>query len=414
MTRRPNLRVKRRLAVVSAAMFAALAAPCAVNAAEWTLAPDLRVGTISNDNNRLSETGQEIVVWGGFADLAAVAQRRTEVSDTSLRPRFVVSRYPGDEDEDAESAFLDFITRTRGLRHQWEVRGNLAVADVLRGEFVQLDFPDPDLDNPDTVGTGRVNVRRTRTLWRLAPRFSYDLSERTAGGVGLDYTDVSYDKQRVGEAIDYNNARADAFVLYRMSPVSRFRTTLFASNYESEQINNDSTAYGLRARYEHDVGETTRLFLDVGGQRTTVEIGGGQGLEATENGFLLDAGVSRRWERTRVAASGGRSVLPDGSGFLREVDRLRFNVVHDFTARWYLDAAAALLRTRSLEGLVTSSDRDSYEIRATLGYDITTNWSVEAQIGRLMQDYLDDPGEAEANEYSLAVRYSPRGKVWSR
>jgi len=407
-------RPARNRAAVSALLFAALAVSCSANGAEWTLAPDIQVGTESSDNNRLAENGGEIVVWGGFADLAAIAQRRTEVSETQLRPRFVVSRYPGDEDEDAESASLDFLTRTRGARHEWEMKGNLAVADVLRGELIQLDFPDPDLDNPDEVGTGRVNVRRTRTLWRLGPRFTYDFSERMGGGIGVDYTDVSYDKEQVGEALDYNNARAEAFVLYRLSPIHRFKTSLFASNFESDRINNDSTAYGFRGRYERDIGETIRVFIDAGGQRTTVEVGGAQGVETSENGFLLDAGISRRWERTRLRASGGRSVLPDGSGFLREIDRLRFNLIHDFTERWYLEAGAALLRARSLENIVTSSDRDYYEIQVTMGYEFTRDWSLEARAGRIMQDFLDTPGEAEANEFSLGVRYAPRGKVWSR
>lgn len=383
--------------------------------AEWTLAPDISVGTIYNDNNRLSETGDEIVVWGGFADITGIAERRTELSTTSIRPRIVTSRFPGDEDEDATNLYLDFFNRTRGERHEWDWKGNFARAETLRAQRVDLGTPDPDLDNDEIGETGRVNVRRTRTIARLAPRFIYDVSERTSGGVGLDYMDVSYNREDFGEAVDYNNARAELFMINRVSPVSRLRTTVFGTRYESDAVNNDSSGYGVRGRYEYDIAETTRLFLDIGAQRTTVEAGpAGQGIDITENGFLLDVGMTRRWELTRLWISGGRSIQPTGSGFLREADQFRINVLHQVSPRWYVETAGYALRSRSVDDVSTSNDRDYFEISATLGHELTRVWSLEATAGHRRQDFKDTPGEAEVNELRLNLRYRPRGQVWSQ
>ena len=383
--------------------------------AEWRLAPDIRIGSIYNDNNRLAENGEEVVVWGGFADITGIAERRTELSTTSIRPRVAISKFPGDEDEDATNLYLDFFHRTRGERHEWDWRGNFSRSEALRAQRIDLGVPDPDLDNDEIGETGRVNVRRTRTIARLGPRLTYEMSERTSGGVGLDYMDVGYDEEQVGEALDYNNARAELFLINQLSPVSRFRTTVFGTRFESDRVNNDSSGYGIRGRYEYDITETTRLFFDAGAQRTTVEAGpAGQGIDITEDGFLLDVGLTRRWELTRLLISGGRSIQPTGSGFLREADQVRFNLLRQLSPRWYVEASGYGLRSRSVESGIDFNDRDYFEIRATLGHELTRAWSIEATAGHRRQDFKDTPGEAEVNEFLFNLRYQPRGRVWSQ
>ena len=385
-----------------------------VQAAEWTVRPDIRAGSSYNDNARMSEIGDEISVWGGFANLGAVFQRRTELSSAVLRPRAIFHHFPDDSDENASSAFLDFATRTKGLRSQWDFAGNLEQSQVLRSEIVRLDLPEPDLEEPDFGTTGRVNVRRTRTLLRLSPSYSYDLTERTSTQARLDYTDISFDREEFGQALDSRTISGSLSLNHQRSPVSRIRTTVFASNFEAQGARNETDSFGVRGRYELDITERQRFFVDAGVQRTSIKAGIDSGIDVSDTGFLLDVGTSRRWELTRMQISGGRSIQPTGSGFLRRGDQLRLNVVHQFLLRWYGELAAYGLRSRALANEVDFNDRNYYDVRATIGHEISRTWSIEGAAGWRHQDFLDQPGKAEAMEISVAFRYGPRGHVWSR
>jgi hypothetical protein len=175
-------------AFASLALALGLSAPSSgLQAAERTIAPDIRVGGHIDDNARLREGDEgQIEISGGFIDLALLAQWRTPTSETQLRPRVRSARYPGDEDEDRDDLYLDFSTRSTGQRTQWILRGNYAKEEVIRGGNTRVDFADPDLDVPEDGETGRIDERRDRDLWRIAPSFSYELSERTDIGAGLN------------------------------------------------------------------------------------------------------------------------------------------------------------------------------------------------------------------------------------
>jgi opacity protein-like surface antigen len=404
----------RYLLAVAVALGVAAHAPV-TTAAEWTLAPDIKVGTEYRDNARLREDKEQAIwTWGGYVDLGALARWRTETSSVLLRPRVRSSHFPGDEDEDSTDGYLDFALQNSGQRTEWALRGNFASEQVLRGERTRVDFEDPEFDDPEFVETGRVDERRRRTLWRLAPRFSHELTERTDIGGGLSYSDVGYSPQAPGEALDYTTARAEAFFQNRLSPLSRFRTTVFVSSFEVDENNNDSLTYGLRGRYERDVTEVFDTYVDVGVQHTRVEAGFNDEIDDSSTGFLLDVGLRRQWERTQLRLSGGRSVRPGGSGFLRETDQIRLSLHHDLHARWYWTLGGLAQRTDSVDDSVPFNARDYFEVRLRTGYLLTRAWTLELGYAFRHQDYEDTPGSAEANEAFLSLNYQPRGRVWSQ
>lgn len=382
------------------------------HAAEWTIAPDFRVGSHSNDNARLSEGDDKIKIWGAFADLGGLAQWRSETASVLIRPRLRSSWYPGDEDEESDDQYLDFTARQRGQRADWTLGGNYSRETVIRGELTRVEFDDPDIDSPDLDATGRVDQPSRRTIWRLAPRFSYELTERNTAGVGLSYMDVQYSPQVSGLS-DYTDAIIEGFHFYDLSPTSRFRTAVFASRYETDAIDNESTSYGIKGRYEREFTEVYDAYVEVGAQRTELEGGFDNELEDSSNGFLFDAGVRRTWERTEIRLAGGRFLQPSGAGSLRETDQLRLNLRHQFRPRWYGELSGVVLSTDVLDSADDADRRDYYDLRARVGYELSRAWTVEASYARRRQDYKDTPGTASANETYLTVNYQPRGRVWS-
>lgn len=406
--RRSTSKPSAAAAVVSAiALTTSLAMPA--EAAERTVAPDIRIVGHVDDNARLREGDTDLIeIAGGFLDLGALVRWQTPTSDVQLRPRLTTSWYPGDEEEETDDYFVDFAARNSGLRTQWILRANYAREDVIRGGSVPVDFADPDLDVPEDGETGRIDEWRRRTLWRVAPSMSYELSERTDIGLGLGYRDVSYSPQLAGEALDYNDTRVESFLNYDLSPTSRFLTTVYMSEFDVVDNDDDSTSYGLRGRYERNFDEVHSFYFDLGVQRNEQENPGPTG-DDSSTGAVFDAGYRRSWERTDFRVAGGRSVQPSGTGFLREVDRLRLNLRHRFQPRWIGEVGTIFQTT---QGLDASDQRDYYQVRGRVGYEISRSWTVEASYAFTRQDYEDIPGEADRNEIFLSFNYQPLGRAW--
>jgi hypothetical protein len=415
----PNPAEPQRLSVVlrgamAAACVAILGATAlapAAGAAEYTVAPDVRVGAHYNDNIRLRET-DELEVLGGRAELGLLTRWRTETSEILLRPRVRVSRYD-EEIEDSEDYYFDFSALTEGERSRWSVVGNAAREQIVRRQEIEFDIIDR-LEDPDLDEFGRIDVQRRRSFFRLAPSFSYEVTERGEAGAGLSYRDVRYSPQEPGEALDFTDARAETFFIYQLTPLSRFRTTAFVSRFEADEIRNDSTTYGLRGRYEVDLTETYLVHVDVGAQRTEIEAGLASEVDDSATGFLFDAGVRRQLERTDIRLSGGRGLQPSGRGFLRETDRIQLALRHQFLPRWYGELAGRAQRSDVVGDAPGLNERDYFEVRTLLGHQLAPDWNLEASYLFRYLDYEDRPGSAKANEAFLTVNYQPRGRVWSR
>ena len=392
----------------------ALVLSSGAEAAEWRVAPDVRIGVVYNDDVRLTEGDREAIdVAGARTEIGLLAERRTETLLFRVRPRLTTDKYTDNREEEADDQFLDFSLQRRGLRSQWAIAGNFSREQVYRGGNDPFFFDDPDLENPDLDDPGRFDNRRRRTILRLSPNYSYRLSEQTEIGGRLSYAEVSFRPQQLGEALDYADGRVEGFLERRLSPRSRFRTTLFASRFEVDEIDNLTNSYGLRARYDLEMTEVHSVFVDAGIQYNKVEAGTNNQADETQTGGLLEVGMRWRWQRTAAQAVAGRAIQPSGTGFLREVDRIRLTLNHDLSERWYWNVAGLFQTTDALASDAPFNQRDYYEARARLGHQLTQAWLVELGYNYRHLDQADRPGAASSNEVLLSLNYQPRGRAWS-
>lgn len=385
-------------------------------AAERTIAPDIRLGATYNENPRLLEgpAGDEEDIWGGFLDLGARAEWRTPTSSVLVRPRVYLAQYPNDDEWDAEDYYLDFAARRRGLRSRWALTGNYAYQYVLRGEQTRVDFGDPELDDPSQIGTGLVDSRQRRTLWRVRPEYAYDVRTDTTMGLGLNYQDASYSGAELGARTlrDYTDGRAEVFLERRISERNSIRGTIFTSRYEADQINNVTDSNGLTVRYESKYTEVTTLYVDLGVQHAEIEAGADNQVDISDTGYLLEVGGRTSWERTDIRFAGGRTVLPSGDGFLRSVDRFRLNLRHQIQPRWFGELGALVEQSDAFGSENDFDVRDNYRATARLGFNLTRAWTIEGTYTYSYQDYDAIPGSARSDEFFLSVNYQPLGRVW--
>ena len=385
--------------------------------AEWTVAPDIRVGMTTNDNPRLREGSDDVdqEIWGAFADLGALARWRTPSSSVALRPRVYLARHPDDEEWDTEDYLLDFSASNSGQRNEWTLDGNVRYDYVLRAEQTQADFADPEFDDPAEAGTGLVDARQRRTLWSVRPGFARQLTERVEAGVGVNYLDVSYsEREELGPILlDYTNAGAGAFLNYQATEAGVVQANMYASRFEADELNNQTDSMGIGLRYEHELSEISSVFAGTGAQRSDIEAGDNLAVDITETDYFFEFGGQREWERTNLRLAASRQFLPSGSGFLRSVDELRFALRHRFHPRWNGELLGIAQQSDAFGSEDELDARDYYRLGARLRYELTRTWRLEARYSHTYQDYDRRPGTARANEFFLSVNYQPRGQVWS-
>jgi hypothetical protein len=378
-------------------------------AQQWLFTPEIEIGAHHVDNPRLAEDSDTEAITGGLLDVAAALRRNTETSSVLIRPGAAIYRYTDATDEDSEAFFLDFNADNQGLRNSWRFRGNFRQQQVFRGETTSAEIDDVGIDDSVHTGTGRTFVKRQRDLWRLNPGLTLDVTERTALEVDFNYLDVQYDTQELAQAVDYNNTRVDAAVVYALSEHGDLEFGVFGSRYDPAAASSETDSAGARVRYQQSVSDISSFFVDVGAQQAETQSVFDPEADVSETSFLWNIGYDRQLEVTRWRFDLGQNVTPSGSGNLVERDLYRAVMEHQFQPRWSLLVSAVAMNTNTLaeEEVLVNDDRDYLQGRATLAYQITPSWTVEGLYSLTHQDFADIPGDAQEHEVRLSFVYSP-------
>jgi hypothetical protein len=407
-------------------LFAAglVAMPQFALAQQWVVTPQLEIGGQYVENPRLRESGEtpdpndpdapsdDDNVTGGLLDLGLALRRITPTSSVMFRPTAALFRYSGDSNEDSERYSADFDAQKEGQRSEWRFRANYDQQQVLRGETTSSDIDDDDIgidDDDLQTGSGRTFERRQRDRWRIRPGFAFDLTQRTALEFEVNLLDVQYESQELGEAVDYTNTRVQTALVRELTPESSLSFLVFGTRYDPGIDRPETDSVGAGIRYERDITNISGFFAEVGGQEATVDPVDPLAEDITENSVLWNVGYDRRWERTRWRFQFGQAVTPSGSGGMVERDQYRVQMRHQFRPRWAMELSAVAMSVDALSSadVVTRSDRDYLQARASLVYEITRKWRFETRYTLTHQDFADIPGDGQEHAIRASFIYQP-------
>ena len=396
-------------ALAAAGLFVLLPTPSP--AQQWLFTPEIEIGAHHVDNPRLAEDIETDAITGGLLDAGLALRRNTQTSSVLLRPRAAIFRYADAPEEDSESFFLDFNAQTESQRNTWRVDGNYRQQQVFRGETTSADFDDVDagIDDEVQTGTGRTFTRRQRDLFRLSPGVTLELTQLTSLRFDLSYLDVRYDQEELGEAVDYNDSRAEAAVVRTLSQHSEISAGVFASRYDPKDLERQTDSAGARVRYEQGISDISTLFVDVGVQESQADSLTDPGFDVSKTSFLWNLGLDRQLEVTRWRFEVGRRVTPSGTGSLVERDMVRAFMDRQLQPRWSLRLSAVALTTDSVadQEVVNTNSRDYLQGRAALAWQWTRSWTVEGLYSLTHQDFADIPGDAQEHELRVSFIYNP-------
>jgi opacity protein-like surface antigen len=132
-------------------------------AADLSFDPSIGLTGVYNDNYRLSENpDNEVQVAGARLDALVAMRAETQRSRFQLTPRLISSRFPGDEDDEADDVFVRLLAETSTERMRARLDG--AYSEVaIRGRYFPGATVSPDdvLGEPDRRGHRPARTQRS-------------------------------------------------------------------------------------------------------------------------------------------------------------------------------------------------------------------------------------------------------------
>lgn len=372
-----------------------------VQAQDWTIDPVLRVGYEYDDNAPLAvNPGPTDEAQGYLLEGLATIGYATQRTTFEVTPR-IRSRNYDEERFDSDDGFLDLDWNTQGLKSNFRVRARYSEESVRTAE---REDADPEIDDPDEItgdDSGRIFAIGDRNRFWILPQWNYDLSERTAIGASISYTDVDYSGIFPGTYTPYTDGRFDISLSRSFSPRTSAYIRAKAGRVERDSqivgVTDKLDGIGASIGIDHGLSETVRFRAEFG--MTETKPTGGQ----SDTDYVYDVYLIRNLETTTLLAQAKRSVNSDGAQEASLRDSFNLRMTKQFSERVNGGLGITAYATNQLSSESGAfEDRDYARIRATLGYAITRTFLVE---GDYSYTYLDRSGVAE-NAKSNAI------KIW--
>lgn len=224
-----------------AILCAALAAAGSASAANWDIAPRVEAGYRYSDNYHLGPPGTEVEASGGEADAQVTFRTLDPRTQIEITPRVVATYFPDESDDNTVDGYLDGSIVDSTPRRRIGVLGEFSREDVTRSELPGGDVGGGELGDPVEGDSGRFVEHNTRNFVRVAPFFSYDVTQRQRVQLDAHYLRADFEKQLDGAQHDFSEAGVSAGWGYLFSQRSSLTFRALASHYETAF---DTDAYG--------------------------------------------------------------------------------------------------------------------------------------------------------------------------
>lgn len=382
-----------------AVLFAALAAASSATAANWDIAPRVEAGYRYSDNYHLGEPGTEVEVSGGEADAEVTFRTLDPRTEIELTPRVQATYFPDEPDDDSVDYFFDGSVTNNSQRRQMGVRGVFSREDVARSELPGGDVGGGELGNPTEGDSGRFVDRNRRNYGRIAPFFSYDVSQRQRVEFDAHYLRAEFDKQFEGAQNDFSDANVSAGWGYQVTERSSLMLRGLAERYETTF---DTDAYGAYVQWDTKFSETSRAYVRLGAQQTEPEFG--------ERDTNVLAGIGGSWNtlRNTLFLDLTRTVEPVSAGTVVERYQLRMQINHEVSPRVSLLATARGSRDEDIADSGTFATRKYAAAEGGFEWRVLRNFAVTATYGYRWQEYADELSDRSANTFLIGFVYEPK------
>lgn len=404
---------------MTACMTVAMCVPLSGGAAEWSAEPSVRVRREYNDNINLTLQPHNSVN-GSIITPKVDFGSRAEIWQINATAELSRRRYSGESGLDQDDNTFRLASQYATERDTWRLEGTKTLDSVSSDKLTSAD-------------TGVVQVQKRRENHGISPSWTRMLTETMQLQLAYQLNNVSYvNSQNIG-LYDYRYRVATARLTNWVSEQNQVFVTGGYSAFHVPATGFDSVSRTLQAGISRNFSETMQGTLLAGARRTESLTQGGKtiyqrsfGFDANGNLviFLVPVGVTadvrseetsvtfngsleKKFEKSRVNMTVNRSLDPSGSGGQVEQNSLDFRLNRPLTSRFQLLFNAYALKSRAVEGNISSNDRRYYYVEPGAFWQLSQEWnlSVGYRYTNLRREY--ESKDATSNSVHLMLAYYP-------
>lgn len=382
-----------RVWLTAASLFSVLSlAANRSDAAEWWLAPALRLDAEYNDNFTLTTLPHKSTRGTTISPSLAFGVG-SDVWTVNGNAEFVRQSYSDVNNAARDSQNYSLSTQYATERTTWRLTGTQSDSLLLVSQ----------------TGDPAQQVKR-RQANSFGPSWSWLMTELTQLQLSYQKSSLSYeDGLRFGLS-DYDAANTTAGLLHKLSPESTVFINFGYSTYEVPAEPFKSRGTSTQVGATHSFSETLRATLSVGAQRNvsdgfvrprdqcsnqlvSVDISNPFNpipifeqvcvsfpkveISQDKTISLLNAQIDKQYDTTRVNATLSRSLDPSGSGTITRTDTLGLHVSRPFTPLLTGNLSVDIYDFRSTLGDVAGTNRTFYQVSPSLRWQLAQEWNFE-------------------------------------
>jgi len=363
-----------------------------VHAAQWSMQPILS-WEVDYDSNRALDPGargSEQAVLS--ADLQL--QRSVENMQIMLEPHFDVRRFSNSVYGPGDDRSLTGSFTWTGERTQLSVNGSLANQNTLTTELIQ---------------TGIVDTNSRRRAESLNGELDLSRNEKRLFFVQLGYQGSSYSGPPVIEELlpGYSYLSASLGERFLLAEHLTLSASVFGDVLHSDRAGGSSHEAGGQFEVNYAHSERSSFDVQVGESKRTL-------YGSTSNGTNVVASATRNFERSTVALSYSRNLVPYGNGFLVLRQQATLSVKHSLSP--YLDADMTVFRVENNQTtILLGVDRSFYDnIVGGLTWRMGESWTVRSEAGTSRSPPIGYPHTEHGWHAGLTMTWRPLQTIVSR
>jgi hypothetical protein len=405
----------------------------AAQAQETWIQPEISLRAEQNTNRNLSTVSQnEQDIAGYVLDGTFNWGYVTPTSNTRLRPRLRLQRYPDRSDVNSSEQFLDFNTRYQSSeRTTLSLVARYSRRDAFNSELAAAEFDEFDPEDPEVEDTGLVIGANTRTLVRLRPQFQHDLTPLSSIRLQAILRSTRFDDEVERQQVNFDYGEFGADWVRRVDQRNRIAVGPYVSRYETRDDRNTTDSVGANLEWTRDwtpLFETT-FVLTV--EHTDIELRTEPGVEDFE--FDIDTGQFfdefgqplqfvttstrstdvgarargvRRFETSRLQFDLSRRFNPSASGAKVIANEFRVQYDQSLTERLAFTGAVRAFSRRP-QGGRGGAGRDYARSALALEWMVTPTWFVRGGHNYTWQDRARD--DSSADNHTVYLEFGYRG-----
>jgi hypothetical protein len=369
--------------------------------ADWRISPSISAGVQRDDNPALFvRSSFDSSVHGYLLEADANFVYRSPLTEFSLTPKVLVSKYDEFSVLDSDDYFLDFNYNYTGQRSRFRMRGSFGDESTRTAERSGVDFA---IDDPDAIpddNSGRVLSTAHRQRLQLAPVWSSKVGQRSSIRIGANYVDVNYDNSILQFNTDYRQIRGIAGFQFDISERSAVTLEAYFRENQFDEIDTEFSGVGAAIGINRRLSENARFIVNVGIDDSEDDTGGKQ------TNPIGTISLVRNMQTSRILASYRRTVTASGSGELSVRDSVNVNYTYNFSEKFSIGTGLSAYQNQSLaEDIENFDERDYLQFRMLFSWNLTSVFAIDLDYAYTYIDRSSLPSDADSNLVNLWFRY---------